>query len=143
MLHSSLLLFCVFNSSWSGLWGFPTALKYALTCSTYCLVCVNGGSRMNCMVSSRLSLAVLSKTLTALFCTLSSFSRSVVTLLRGLVQSMQLSTRHIQHKQVLNTLCSHSLQDQHVFPALHYCFNVLSICIMKYSVRVDPNLSQR
>ena len=53
------------------------ALKYALTCSTFCLVCIGGGSSMNLMVSVGVSLVVHSMTGIASFCTLSSLSRFV------------------------------------------------------------------
>ena len=49
------------------LWGFSTALKNALTCSTFCLVCIGGRSSM---VSVDVSLVVPSMTLIALLCTL-------------------------------------------------------------------------
>ena len=39
------------SASWSGLWGFSTALKYALTYPTFCLVCIGGRSSMNLMFS--------------------------------------------------------------------------------------------
>ena len=73
----SLHPFVSFTASWSGLWGFFTALKYALTCSTFCLVCIGGRSSINLMVSAGVSLVVLSMTYIALFCTLSTFSRFV------------------------------------------------------------------
>ena len=53
------------------------ALKYALTCSTFCLVCIGERSGMNLTVSVGVSLVVLSMTGIASFCTLSSFSRFV------------------------------------------------------------------
>ena len=40
-----------FTASWSGLYGFSTALKYSLTCSTLFMVCTRGRSSMNLMVS--------------------------------------------------------------------------------------------
>ena len=39
------------SASWSGLWGFSTTLMYALTCSTFCLVCIGGRSSLNLEVS--------------------------------------------------------------------------------------------
>ena len=45
------------------------------TCSTFCLVCIGGKSRMNLMVSVDVSFVVPSMTRTTSFCTLSSFSR--------------------------------------------------------------------
>ena len=53
------------------------ALKYDLTCSTFCLVCIGGRYSMNLMVSMGVSLVVPSMTHIAMFCTLSSFSRFV------------------------------------------------------------------
>ena len=50
LLHPSLHLFVSFTAFWSGLWGFPTALKYAstvsiihqtLTITTGCLTCMS------------------------------------------------------------------------------------------------------
>ena len=38
-----------FMTSRSGVWGFSTALKYALTHSLFCLVCIGGRSCMNLM----------------------------------------------------------------------------------------------
>ena len=73
----SLHPFVFFMASWDGLWGFLMALKHALTCSTYCLVCIGRRSSMNHMVSVGVSLVVPSMSYTALFCTLSSFSRFV------------------------------------------------------------------
>ena len=58
--------------SWSGLWGFSMALKYA-----FCLVCVGGRSSMNLVVSVGVFFVVPGMTLIASFCTLSSFSRFV------------------------------------------------------------------
>ena len=40
----SLHPFVSFTAFWSGLLGFSTALKYALTCSIFCLVCIGGRS---------------------------------------------------------------------------------------------------
>ena len=40
--HHSLHPFVSFVASWSGLQGFSMALKYALTCSIFCLVCIGG-----------------------------------------------------------------------------------------------------
>ena len=71
----SLHPFVSFTASWSGLWGFPTALKYILTCSTFFVVC--SGGCMNLMVSMGVSLVVPSMTRIASFCTLSRFSRFV------------------------------------------------------------------
>ena len=59
----------------SGLWGCSTALKYALTCSTFCLVSTGGRSSINFMVSMGVSFAVPSVIRIASFCTLSSFCR--------------------------------------------------------------------
>ena len=60
-----------FVTSWSRLWGVSTAMMYALTCSTFCLVYISG----NCMVSTAVFLMVR-MTLTAPI-SLSSFSRFV------------------------------------------------------------------
>ena len=43
--------FVSFTASWSGLWGFSTTLNYALTCFTFCLVCIGGRFSMNLVVS--------------------------------------------------------------------------------------------
>ena len=75
--HPSLHLSVSFMASWSWLWGFLMALKYDLTCSTFCLVCIGGRYSMNLMVSMGVSLVVPSMTHIAMFCTLSSFSRFV------------------------------------------------------------------
>ena len=61
----------------SGVWGFSTALKYTLSCSTFCLVSIGGRSNINLMVSVGVSFVVPSVTRIASFCTLSSFSRFV------------------------------------------------------------------
>ena len=45
----------------SGLWGFSTALKYTLTCSTLCLVSTGGRSSINFMVSVGVSSVFLTK----------------------------------------------------------------------------------
>ena len=61
---------CVFNSaSWSELWGFSTALKYALTCSNFCLVRIGGRCSMNLVVSMGVTLVVHSTGRIASFCT--------------------------------------------------------------------------
>ena len=73
----SLHPFVSFTASCSWLWGFSTTLKYALTCSTFCLVCTGGRSSMNLVVSVGVFLVVPSMTRIASFCTLSVFSRSV------------------------------------------------------------------
>ena len=75
--RTSLHPFVSFTALWSGLWGFLTALKYALTCSTFCLVCISGRSSMNLVGSVGVSLVVPSMTRIASFCTVSSFSRFV------------------------------------------------------------------
>ena len=54
----SLHHFVSFTTSWSGLWGFSTALKCSLTCSTSCLVCNGGRSSMNLVVSVGVSLVI-------------------------------------------------------------------------------------
>ena len=55
--------FASFTASWSGLWGFSTALKYALTCSTFCPVCTGGRSSISLTVSVGVSLVIPSMTL--------------------------------------------------------------------------------
>ena len=65
------------SASWSGLWGFSTTLMYALTCSTFCLVCIGGRSSLNLEVSVGVNLVVPSITRIASFRTLSNFSRFV------------------------------------------------------------------
>ena len=50
--------FVSFTASWSVLWGFSTVLKYALTGSTFCLVCIGGRSSTNLVVSMGMSLVV-------------------------------------------------------------------------------------
>ena len=58
----------------SGLWGFSTALKYTLTCSTFCLVSTGGRCSINFMVSVGVSSAVPSVIRIASFCTLSALA---------------------------------------------------------------------
>ena len=61
------------------------ALKYALTCSSVCLVCISGRSSMNLVVSVDVSLLVPSITRIASFCsTLAGLSGP---LLRDLIRS--------------------------------------------------------
>ena len=68
------------SASWSGLWGFSTKFMYALTCSTFCLVCIGGRSSMNLEVSVAVILVVPSMTRIASFRTLSNFSRFICTI---------------------------------------------------------------
>ena len=51
LLRPSLLLLVFVTASWSGLSGFSTTLKHALTRCTFCLVGVGGRSSMRRMVS--------------------------------------------------------------------------------------------
>ena len=75
--------FMSFTAWWSRFGGFSTTLKYALTCSTFCLIFIDGRSSMNLMVSMGVSLVVPSMTCIALFCTLSSFSRFACAIVVG------------------------------------------------------------
>ena len=107
-----------FTASWSGLWWFLTALKYALTCSTFCLVCIGGRSSMNLMVSMGVSWVVPSMTRIASFCTLSSLNRFVCAI-----------------------VVRRSLQDWHtLFQLQCCCFHMLYVG--QHSVKVDPWISQ-
>ena len=67
--------------------GFSTALKCAVTYSTFCVACISRRSNMNRTVSVDVSFVVLSMTLLASVCTLSSLADLSVTWLCGVVFS--------------------------------------------------------
>ena len=93
--------------------GGLTAL-YALTCSTFCQVCIGGRSSKNLMLSIGVSFVVPSMTRIASFCTLSSFSRfvcAIIVMPSPLSMTLRSALWYSRRGALFNTFCSHNLQD--------------------------------
>ena len=95
--------------------GFSTALKYALTSSIFCLVCIGGRSSVNLMVSVGVSLVFPSMTGILSFCTLASCSRVVCHCCETWSIVSDTEHHHTLRYQI-TTVDSMNFQNMHEFP---------------------------
>ena len=111
---------CVFHGfmEWIIPAGFSTALKYTLTCFSFCLLWFGGRSSTNRMVSVGVSYVVPCLTLIASFIALSSFCRFVCCIVlrpRPVGDTENHTLIQSELVALLNTFWSHSFKDWQAF----------------------------